>query len=310
MNNPNRQVTADDCCQKLAWSDLDTHHLQTLVQLAKEEDLSGAGLATTPCHPGDHSSALLQSGQNAKATIRARQPLTLCGIQLAKIVLKAYSDKLSLTPSADDGDAIEKGQTIATIEGPVQAALSAERPLLNFMQMLSGIATQTRRYANALGNSSTRLLDTRKTTPAYRAIEKYAVACGGAWNHRIGLFDRVMLKDNHIASFGNDPRQATTTAVSESRLRFPNLLVEMEIDSIEQIDIVLAANVDIVLLDNFSVEALQEAIDRIQSRAITEASGGITIDALPELATLGLDFISTGALVHQSRWIDIGLDWQ
>lgn len=301
--------TNNKCCQKLAWSDLDQNYLRGLIQLAKAEDINGAGLAATPANQADHSSVLLSSEQNATAVLRAREPMTACGTQLAPLILNAYSNDLAYTPSCSDGDFLSKGQPLGTISGPVQAALSAERPLLNFLQMLSGVATLTNHYVTALGDCHTRLLDTRKTTPAYRVLEKYAVACGGGWNHRIGLFDRVMLKDNHIAAFGNDPRQATIDAVSESRRRNPKLLIEMEVDSLEQIDIALAAKVEIILLDNFSTADLKQAIAQIGNQAVTEASGGITIEVLPILANLGLDFISTGATVHQSTWVDIGLDW-
>ncbi len=234
--------------------------------------------------------------------------MILCGSRLAPEILAAYHPQLSYQPLQTDGAQLAAGQVIATVDGPVQELLSVERPLLNFLQKLSGVSTETRRYADALADSSTRLLDTRKTTPGYRVLEKYAVACGGGWNHRIGLFDRVMLKDNHLAAFGSDPSDAAIDAVSESRRRNPNLLVEMEVDTLDQIEFALAAQVDIILLDNFSPAQLEVALRRIDRQAVTEASGGITLETLPQLAALGLDFISTGALVHQSSWVDIGLD--
>lgn len=298
----------DRCCQRLAWTDLDLAPIRTLVELAKAEDLNGAGLATGTNTPGDHSSMLLSPGQHVETKLKARSPISICGVQLAPLVLAAYSDAVSFQPACQDGDQLEPGATIGSVSGPVQDLLSAERPLLNFLQKLSGVSTLTRRYVNELGNTSTRLLDTRKTTPGYRVLEKYAVACGGGWNHRIGLFDRVMLKDNHLAAFGNSPRQAAIDAVSESRRRNPDLLVEMEVDTFEQIEHALAAAVDVILLDNFSVPDLARAVQLIGDAAVTEASGGITLETIPQLASLGLDFISTGATVHQSAWIDIGLD--
>ncbi|MDQ8183228.1 carboxylating nicotinate-nucleotide diphosphorylase [Pelagicoccus sp. SDUM812005] len=298
----------DRCCQRLSWSDLDLAPLKSLIQLAKSEDLSAGGLRNGTATPGDHSSALLDPSQTVTASLRARTALTLCGLELAPHVLAAYDSSLRFDAAARDGDTLAKGDAIGTVSGPATSLLSAERPLLNFLQKLSGVATLTRRYVDALGDSSTRLLDTRKTTPGYRVLEKYAVACGGGWNHRIGLFDRVMLKDNHLAAFGDNPRQSAIDAVSESRRRHPDILVEMEVDTLEQIEHALAAKVDIILLDNFPVPQLQQAIQLIGDQAVTEASGGITIDSLPELASLGLDFISTGATVHQSTWIDIGLD--
>lgn len=298
----------DSCCQRLSWADLDLAPIKALLELAKSEDLSASGLINGTTTPGDHSAALLPADQIITTTLRARTPITVCGIELAPYILSTYDSQLKLVPTAADGDTLAKGDSIGTLSGPVQSLLSAERPLLNFLQKLSGVATLTRSYVDALGDTSTRLLDTRKTTPGYRVLEKYAVACGGGWNHRIGLFDRVMLKDNHLAAFGPDPRQSAIDAVSESRRRNPDVLVEMEVDTLEQIEHALAAKVDIILLDNFSVEQLKQAIELIGDQAVTEASGGITIESLPELATLGLDFISTGATVHQSTWIDIGLD--
>lgn len=298
----------DRCCQRLSWADLDLAPLESLIQLAKSEDLDAAGLRYCSAPPGDPSAALLDPQQTLAATLRPRNPITLCGVQLAPRVLAAYDDRLRFEPAASDGQTLAPGEPIGRVSGPARSLLSAERPLLNFLQKLSGVATLTRRYVTAMGDSPTRLLDTRKTTPGYRTLEKYAVACGGGWNHRIGLYDRVMLKDNHLAAFGPDPRQSAIDAVGASRTRHPGILVEMEVDTLEQVEHALAAKVDVILLDNFSIDQLKQAIGLIGKQSVTEASGGITIEALPQLATLGLDFISTGATVHQSTWIDIGLD--
>jgi nicotinate-nucleotide pyrophosphorylase (carboxylating) len=172
------------------------------------------------------------------------------------------------------------------------------------------MASTTRQYVEAMGTTSTRLLDTRKTTPGFRVLEKYAVACGGGFNHRIGLFDRVMLKDNHLAADHAGQGEALTRLVSSTRAKWPDMVIELEVDRVDQIPPALDAGVDIFLLDNFSGEDLSEAIRLVGDKAATEASGGITLDLLPELATLGLDFISTGATIHQSTWKDIGLDWR
>lgn len=309
MNHPTA-TKADACCRRLAWSDLDLAPLRALIQMAKDEDLEGTGLAGGAPFPGDHSSSLLPQLQTARAAARARQPLVACGIKLVPEILAAYDPQLVFEPAVRDGDALAAGESLGALEGPVRSALAAERPLLNFLQKLSGVSTITRRFADALAGSPTRLLDTRKTTPGYRALEKYAVACGGGWNHRIGLFDRVMLKDNHLAAFGAEARTAAVAAVAESRNRHPDMLVEMEVDGLDQIDIALEAEVDVILLDNFSPAELAEALKRIGGRAVTEASGGITLETLPALKALGLDFVSTGALVHQSVWTDIGLDWE
>lgn len=302
-------IRADACCKRLQWDDLDIALIKTLIGFAKFEDLLGGGLKEGTSTPGDHSSNLLPEEQIAHANIVAREDIVVCGIHLANELLANYDTEISMETDFKDGDSLRSGETIARINGPVRSLLSAERPMLNFMQMLSGVSTMTRRYVDTLADSKTRLLDTRKTTPGFRSLEKYAVACGGGWNHRIGLFDRVMLKDNHLAAFGPDPRKAAIAATQASRERFPNMLVEIEVDSIDQIDIALAAEADIVLLDNFSRSELADAVSKIDGRIVTEASGGITLETLSSLSNLGLDFISTGALVHKSPWIDIALDW-
>jgi nicotinate-nucleotide pyrophosphorylase (carboxylating) len=197
---------------------------------------------------------------------------------------------------------------LATLSGDPRTLLTAERVILNFLQRLSGVATQTHRYVEALGATRTRLLDTRKTTPGYRMLEKYAVACGGGWNHRLGLFDRVMLKDNHLALLGATGGLAA--AVAAAKRAAPELPVEIEVDLLAQIPPALAAGADVLLLDNFTPAQLRRAVALIGGRTFTEASGGITLKNLPRLAGLGLDFISTGALVHHSVWADIGLDWK
>ena len=220
-----------------------------------------------------------------------------------------------MQPRKRDGARVEAGEVLATLHGNPRTLLGAERIVLNFIQRLSGVATETRRYVEALGEGRTRLLDTRKTTPGYRMLEKYAVACGGGWNHRLGLFDRVMLKDNHLALLGfagerGEEETRLEEAVQRARKAAPDLPVEVEVDRVDQIPPVLAAGADVILLDNFPPARLRRAIELIRGRAFTEASGGITLKALPRLAGLGLDFISTGALVHQSVWVDIGLDWR
>ncbi len=305
---PNTKKILLSCCQQIRWEALDLKPIQKLIALAIEEDTVGSGLIEKPATTGDPSSALIPENHNVTATFHARQPLTLCGIELARLTA-AFDPRLSLKALADDGATLSAGDPIATLHGPTRSALTAERTLLNFLQHLSGIATTTRAYVDALKGSPTRLLDTRKTTPGYRYLEKYAVACGGGWNHRMGLFDRVMLKDNHLAAFGSDLAGATAAAVAESRRVNPDLLVEMEVDRIDQIPAALAAGVDIILLDNFSVRELREAKTLIGDQAVTEISGNVTLDTLPELKTVGCDFISTGALVHKSVWVDIGLDW-
>lgn len=298
----------DSLIKRLTWDDLDLAHLRHLVELARDEDLGGLGLRQRPAVAGDRSTGSLgRAPRAASAHLVAREAMTVCGLPLVPLILSAYGRGATLQSRTRDGKTIPAGAILGTLHGDPRVLLSAERIILNFIQRLSGIATLTRRYADALGSSRTRLLDTRKTTPGYRMLEKYAVACGGGWNHRLGLFDRVMLKDNHLALLGETGDLAA--AVARARKLAPDMPVEVEVDRLDQIPPVLAAGADVILLDNFTPARLKRAVALIGGRAFTEASGGITLKALPKLATLGLDFASTGALVHQSAWVDIGLDW-
>lgn len=300
---------ADTLLKRLAWDDLDVAALRRLVELARDEDLAGLGLRLKPRVTGDRSTAAVPTPpRRGSADLVARQPLTACGLPLIPLILSAYGGNVSVQLLARDGRALEKGAVLASLNGDPRVLLAAERVVLNFLQRLSGIATQTRLYADALGNGRTRLLDTRKTTPGYRMLEKYAVACGGGWNHRLGLFDRVMLKDNHLALLGST--DDLPAAVARAKKSAPDLPVEVEVDSLSQIPAVLAAGADIILLDNFTPARIRKAVTLVAGRAFTEASGGITLKTLPKFAGLGLDFVSTGALVHQSTWKDIGLDWR
>ena len=294
---------------RLTWDEIDLAYLGQLAGLAKIEDLAGAGLAHRPKRLGDVTTALMPAGNQGRAELRAREPLILCGIGLVQIVLDNYGTDCEFHAETKDGDALSTGARIGTLSGPSITLLQAERVLLNFLQHLSGIATKTRSYVAALNGSPTTLLDTRKTLPGYRILQKYAFACGGGHNHRIGLYDRVMLKDNHLAVAGASSGNRLTETVALAVNTCEELAVQVEVDHIEQIEPVLQAGADILLLDNFSLSTLKTAIRLIDGRACTEASGSIQITALAELGKIGLDFISTGAPIHQSTWKDIGLDW-
>ncbi|MDF9827390.1 nicotinate-nucleotide pyrophosphorylase (carboxylating) [Ereboglobus sp. PH5-10] len=303
----NRTAIARSLIKRLAWDELDPAYLRRLVEIARDEDLAGLGLRARPRKTGDRSTGSIAAAPRAAAAnLVARQELVACGLPLLPVILAAYGSGVSVQLRARDGSRIRPGGTLATLSGDPRTLLAAERIILNFLQRLSGVATQTRLYADALGKSRTRLLDTRKTTPGYRMLEKYAVACGGGWNHRLGLFDRVMLKDNHLALLGSNDGLAAAVA----RAKKTGLPVEVEVDRLDQIPPVLDAGADVILLDNFTPAMLKRAVALVGRRAFTEASGGITLKTLPKLAALGLDFVSTGALVHQSIWVDIGLDWK
>ena len=299
---------SDSLLKRLTWSDLDLAHVRRLIGMARDEDLAGLGLHPAPLKTGDRSTAALDfTPRQSQAHLVAREDLVVCGLPLLSLILSEYGSTSHVQLRVTDGARLSAGDHLATLSGDPRTLLTAERVALNFIQRLSGIATQTRHYVDALGEGRTRLLDTRKTTPGYRMLEKYAVACGGGWNHRLGLFDRVMLKDNHLALLGSSDDLAT--AVKRARTAAPDLPVEVEVDRLDQIAPVLAAGADVILLDNFDRPTLSAALALINGRALTEDSGGITRQSLPALAGLGLDFVSTGALVHQSVWVDIGLDW-
>ncbi len=294
---------------RLTWDDLDLAYLRHLVELARDEDLAGLGLRQKPSRTGDQSTATLAAPPRlGRAHLVARTELVACGLPLLPLILSAYGPRASVQTLVRDGHRVAPGQILATLEGDPRTLLAAERVALNFLQRLSGVATAAAAHVAALGPGRTRLLDTRKTTPGYRMLEKYAVACGGAWNHRLGLFDRVMLKDNHLALLGAPGDLAA--AVARAKKSAPDLPVEVEIDRLDQLPAVLAAGADVILLDNFPPARIKKAITAVSGRAFTEASGGITLKTLPRYAGLGLDFVSTGALVHHAPWADIGLDWQ
>ena len=296
--------------RRLRWADLDPAYLRRLVALARDEDLAGSGLRRRPHRSGDGTTLGQRLTGRGTADLVAREDLVVSGLGLIPLVLAAYGRGCTVRPRVRDGARVPAGTVVATLAGPSRVLLPAERPLLNFLQRLSGIATATRRHVDALGDSPTKLLDTRKTTPGWRMLEKYAVACGGSCNHRLGLFDRVMLKDNHLAAAGATAGERLAAAVRRARAAAPDLPIEVEVASLAQIPPVLEAGADIILLDNFTVPQLREAVALIGGRAFTEASGGVSLRTLPDLANLGLDFISTGALVHHAVWIDIGLDWR
>lgn len=258
--------------------------------------------------PGDVSSALIEDPIEGAWCLVAREPLVAAGVALVERILEIYQCRAVWNPRVKDGDAVDAGAVLGRVRGRVAAVLVAERVILNFLQLLSGIATLTARFVEALGGRGTRLLDTRKTPPGYRYLAKWAFACGGGYNHRFGLWDRVMLKDNHLAAGREDTGMALSQKVAAARSRFPELPIEVEVDRLEQIGPVLDGGADVILLDNFTDPELAEAVARCRGRCLTEASGGIGLDRLAGIADLGLDFISTGAPIHQARWVDIGMD--
>lgn len=295
--------------RRLRWDELDRSWLLRFAEFAREEDLAGLGLAERPLRAGDPSAALLAGSARARARVVARHPLVLAGLGLLDVVFAAYGGRCHAKPLAYDGQFVPAGTAVAEVEGPAAELLSAERVLLNFLQRLCGVATRTREHVLALGSSPTRLLDTRKTTPGFRMLEKYAVGQGGGYNHRLGLFDRIMVKDNHLAAGGATAGERITKMVRRARESRADLLVEVEVDRLDQIDPVLAAGADVILLDNFPVADLRVAIPRLRGLAWSEVSGGVTLASLPLLGALAPDFVSSGGLTHAAPWCDLGLDW-
>ena len=295
--------------RRLRWDELDRAWLLRFVELAREEDLAGLGLAQRPARPGDPSAALLVGAERARARVVARRPMVLAGLGLLDVVFAAYGGRCRATLLVADGQHVPAGTAVAEVEGPAAELLSAERVLLNFLQRLCGVATHTRAHVLALGSSPTKLLDTRKTTPGFRMLEKYAVGQGGGYNHRLGLFDRIMVKDNHLAAGGATAGERLTALVRRAQTERPDLLVEVEVDRLDQLAPALAAGADVVLLDNFSFADLREAIPLLRGRAWSEVSGGVSLDSLPQIGALAPDFVSSGALTHAAPWCDLGLDW-
>jgi nicotinate-nucleotide pyrophosphorylase (carboxylating) len=299
---------------KITWDDLDLNYLDRLIALAKEEDLASLGQKAVGKYKGDLTSSLIPENSTLNCELVARKDLTVSGLQLIERILNAYQNNKTQTKVsllAKDGEQKPKGSTLARIEGSTQVILAAERVILNFIQKLSGIATLTQTYVQALNtNSKIKLCDTRKTTPGYRMLEKYAVSCGGAYNHRLGLNHWLMFKDNHLSALG---LENLNLLAKKFRANHPDVPIEIEVDSLEQLETVLKINPEIILLDNFLLPDILTASNQIRSfnsNILIEVSGNVSLQTLPELAKLPIDIISTGAITHQSTWVDIGLDWK
>lgn len=270
------------------------------VRTALTEDI-GAGDVTTI--------ATVPEESVSRARMVAREPLVLAGIEFAETAFRELSPTLQIERMASDGQRTAAGKTLLSIEGSTRAILSAERVALNFVQRLSGVATLTAQFVEAIKGTSAQILDTRKTTPGWRSFEKYAVKCGGGANHRIGLYDQVLIKDNHLAALATEPPSAIEAAVRRARARFPGLLVEVEADTPAQVEQALLAGADIILLDNMTLDEMCAAVFWAKGKAKTEASGGVRLSTVRAIAETGVDFISVGALTHSACAVDIALDF-
>jgi nicotinate-nucleotide pyrophosphorylase (carboxylating) len=275
--------------------------IRRAVRAALAEDLGRGDVTTLATVPANATSVALMN---------AREPLTVAGIQFAEIAFRELSPKVKIQKFARDGEKLSAGKPMMKISGPSRAILSAERVALNFVQRLSGVATATAQFADAVKHTKARILDTRKTTPGWRRFEKYAVKCGGGKNLRIGLFDMVLIKDNHLVALRDEKPNAIAAAVTRARKKFPQLKVEVEADTLAQVAQAAAAGADIILLDNMPPKVLRAAVKLVAGRALTEASGGVNLKTVGAIAATGVDYISVGAITHSARAVDIGLDFE
>jgi len=302
--------------QQIAWNDELRADSLELLQRALREDLGTTGDVTT--------AAIVPADASGSAAVAVRQEGFIAGMPCAALILQLVDSRLQWRPEIQDGQPASPGQAIARIQGPASSLLAAERLMLNLLGRLSGIATLTHRYVEAIAGTRAKIYDTRKTTPGWRRLEKYAVRCGGGWNHRAGLFAAVLIKDNHLAigcqlgANGAD-RYNVADAVLRAR-RFiaerqsigSDMIVEAEVDTLDQLQQLLPAGPDLVLLDNMDPARLRQAValrDAAYPQVELEASGGVNLQSVRDIAETGVDRISVGALTHSAVGLDIGLDW-
>ena len=301
--------------QQVAWDEQVKQDLAELVRLAIREDLERFQDWTTV--------SLVPAGATGKASAVSREDGIAAGMLVGSVVLEEIESDVAWRPLLKDGDNVTAGTKLAEIEGSARDLLTAERTILNVMGRLCGIATQTRRYVAAVAGTRARVCDTRKTTPAWRRLEKFAVRCGGGLNHRIGLYDAILIKDNHIAFCGEQTQSMSPAdAVRRSREFVENcdairnkseFIIEIEVDSMAQLENVLPSMPDIVLLDNMSLDQLAASVEirnTIAPSVYLEASGGVNLETIGDIARTGVDRISVGALTHSAPNFDIGFDWK
>src|SRR5690349_412290 len=259
----------------------DPTYVSQTVATALQEDVGS----------GDLTAQLIPAERIARASVITREDAVLCGTAWFDEVFRQIDPQVRVTWSARDGDRVRADQRLCTLDGPARSLLTGERSALNFLQSLSATATVTRRYVDAVTGTKCRILDTRKTLPGLRVAQKYAVRCGGGTNHRIGLFDAILVKENHIAAAGS-----LDAAVRAARARHPRLLLEVEVEDFAELDAALAAGVDRIMLDEFALADIRRAVAHVAGRVPLEVSGSVTLERLPELAATGVDYISVGAL--------------
>jgi len=272
--------------------------VERAVKLALSEDLGAAGDITTD--------QIVPADADGEAAIVAREPGVIAGTDLAEAAFKILDPEARFARAVADGGRVAEGERIATVAGKARALLTAERTALNFLGRLSGIATLTASYVAAVAGTDARIASTRKTTPGLRAFEKYAVRAGGGINHRFGLYDAVLVKDNHIAAAGGLAKALERLKTSSGHL----VRIEVEVDTLDQLAEALRFPIDAVLLDNMDIEKLRQAVKLVAGRVVTEASGGVTLETVRKIALTGVDVISVGALTHSPRNLDSSLEWK
>ena len=269
--------------------------IDKIIDIALEEDL-GPGDITT--------SAIIDPSMKGKARLFTKEEIILAGIEVFERVFSRLDPEIVVECNYHDGDMVPKGNDICIVKGSMRVILSGERAALNFLQRLSGIATLTRRYVEKTDSSRVRVIDTRKTTPGLRILEKYAVRMGGGFNHRFGLFDGILIKDNHIAAAGSLSR-----ALAKIKGRVPHTLrIEVEVEDIKGVEEAIGAGADAILLDNMSLKEIREAVSIAGGRVLLEASGGINLESIGEISKTGINLISVGAITHSARSVDISLE--
>ncbi|MEG6508802.1 carboxylating nicotinate-nucleotide diphosphorylase [Methyloligella sp. 2.7D] len=271
--------------------------VEETVRTALEEDLGQAGDITT--------NAIIPAEAEGAAEIVARENGVIAGLEVAELAFALLDPECAFTYLAEDGDSVSPGEAVAHIEGTTRALLTAERVALNFLGHLSGIASLTRRFVEAVEGTGAIIVDTRKTTPHLRGLEKYAVRCGGGQNHRFGLYDAVLVKDNHIAAAGG-----IEPALAQLKSRVGHAVkIEVEVDRLDQLEEALRLPIDTVLLDNMDIPTLTRAVEMTKGKVTTEASGGVNLETVRGIAETGVELISVGALTHSPKNLDLGLDW-
>jgi nicotinate-nucleotide pyrophosphorylase (carboxylating) len=290
-------VLKEEIAKRLRAGGLDPAAVSAVVSAALAEDLAGGADVTT--------AATIPAGDLGQADVVARAAGVVAGLPVAETTFWLASDggTLACTPRAADGDRVAAGQSVLTVTGPIGPLLTAERTALNLLCHLSGVATLTRQWADAVAGTRARIRDTRKTIPGLRALEKYAVRCGGGVNHRMSLSDAALIKDNHVAAAGS-----VRAAFAAVRARAPGLPLEVECDTLDQVAEALAAGADLILLDNFAIADMTAAVSLAAGRALLEASGGLTLDRASSVAATGVDYLAVGALTHSAPALDFGLD--